>query len=200
MKIICVGRNYADHAKELNSPLPTEAVIFMKPDTALLPSGKPFYLPDFSSDLHHELELILKINKEGKNIEEKFANKYYDEITVGIDFTARDIQNKLKDKGLPWELAKSFDGSAAVGKFIFIKGMNEINFHLDINKKQVQKGATKDMIFSFDKIVSFISRYITLRKGDLVYTGTPAGVSRINVNDVLEGYIENEKLLEVKIK
>lgn len=203
MKIICVGRNYADHAKEMNSYVPSEPVIFMKPDTALLQSGKPFYLPSFSSEIHHEIELVLKINKEGKNIQEQFAHKYYDEITVGIDFTARDLQNKFKAQGLPWELCKSFDGSAAAGKFIpksDLKNISDISFHLDINGKQVQQGDTKDLLFSFDAVISFVSRYITLRTGDLIYTGTPSGVGHVHANDVLEGYIEKNKLFEIKIK
>lgn len=203
MKIICIGQNYLEHIKELNSALPEEPVFFLKPDTALLTEGKPFYLPDFSNDIHHEVEIVLKINRVGKNIEEKFAHKYYSEITVGIDFTARDIQKAQKTKGLPWEKAKSFDFSAPMGKFVSkskFAQMDNINFNLDINGKTVQKGNTNDLLFSFDKIIAFISRFITLRIGDLIYTGTPVGVGAVKIGDKLEAFLEGEKLLAFDVK
>ena len=198
MKILCIGQNYLDHIKELNSAIPDEPVFFLKPETALILDNKPFTLPDFSSDIHHEIEVVLKINRDGKNITENNAHEYYDELTVGIDFTARDLQKQLKAKGLPWEKAKAFDGAAPVGKFIskkIVSSMNNINFHLDINGKAVQIGNTRDLIFSFDKIISFVSQFITLKKGDLIFTGTPAGVSRVDKGDRLEAFLENEKLL-----
>jgi 2-keto-4-pentenoate hydratase/2-oxohepta-3-ene-1,7-dioic acid hydratase in catechol pathway len=203
MKIIAIGRNYAEHAKELNNPVPTVPVIFMKPDTALLKDNKPFYLPDFSNDVHHEIEVVLKVSKEGKHIDEKFAAGYFDEIAIGIDFTARDIQQKHKEKGLPWELAKAFDNSAPISNFIpkdkFVDLYN-MNFKLDINGEARQVGNTKDLLFSFEKIIAFVSKYITLKKGDLIYTGTPEGVAKVNEGDHLEGYLENEKLLDFYIK
>ena len=203
MKIIAIGRNYAEHAKELNNPVPTTPVIFMKPDTALLKDNKPFYHPDFSDDIHHEVEIVLKINKEGKHISEKFAASYYEEIGLGIDFTARDIQARHKEKGLPWELAKSFDSSAAISTFISkvqFADIYNINFKLDINGETRQNGNTKNLLFSFEHIIAFVSRYITLKKGDLIFTGTPQGVGRVNIGDHLEGYIENEKRLDFYIK
>ncbi len=203
MKIIAVGRNYPEHAKELNNEIPTEPVIFLKPDTSLLSNNQPFYLPDFSKDIHHEVELVLKICKEGKHISEKYANNYYEEIGIGIDFTARNIQHKLKLKGLPWELAKGFDNAAPIGKFLLkssFADLKNIHFHLDINGKTVQTGNTSELLFSFDDIISFVSQYITLRKGDLIYTGTPSGSGPVVVGDKLQGYIENNKLLEFEIK
>jgi 2-keto-4-pentenoate hydratase/2-oxohepta-3-ene-1,7-dioic acid hydratase in catechol pathway len=203
MKIIAIGRNYAEHAKELNNPVPTVPVIFMKPDTALLKDNKPFYLPDFSNDVHHEIEVVLKVSKEGKHIDEKFAAGYFDEIAIGIDFTARDIQQKHKEKGLPWELAKAFDNSAPISNFIpkdKFADLYNMNFKLDINGEARQVGNTKDLLFSFEKIIAFVSKYITLKKGDLIYTGTPEGVAKVNVGDHLEGYLENEKLLDFYIK
>ena len=203
MKIICIGRNYAEHAKELNSDIPSEPVFFLKPDTALIKDNQPFYYPDFSKEIHHEVELVLKISKVGKNIQPQFANKYYDEIGIGIDFTARDIQAECKKKGLPWERAKAFDGSAPIGKFIDKKQFadeNTINFWLTLNGNTVQKGTTKDLLFSFDKIIAYVSKYITLKTGDLIYTGTPEGVGSVAIGDKLEAYIENEKLLEFEIK
>ncbi len=203
MKIICIGRNYAEHAKELNNAVPTEPVFFMKPDTALIRNGQPFYHPDFSNDIHHEIELVLVICKTGKNIDDKFASKYYNKIAIGVDFTARDLQNTAKEKGLPWEKAKAFDGSAPLGESVdvsTIKDVNNINFHLEINGKTVQQGNTKDLLFSFDKIIAYISRYITLKTGDLIYTGTPAGVGKVNIGDKLEGFIEGNKMLELAIK
>ncbi|MEY5069617.1 MAG: hypothetical protein RLZ47_1479 [Bacteroidota bacterium] len=203
MKIICIGRNYAEHAKELNNPVPTVPVIFMKPDTAILKDNKPFYHPDFSNDIHHELEIVLKIAKEGKHIAEKFAHKYYNEIGLGIDFTARDIQQKHKEKGLPWELAKSFDHSAPISHFITkdqFKDLYQLNFHLDLNGQTVQKGNTSDLLFQFEKLIAFVSQYITLKKGDLIFTGTPEGVGKVNIGDHLVGYLEGEKLLDFVIK
>lgn len=202
MKILCVGRNYSDHAKELGNEVPENPVIFSKPDTALLKNGDDFYLPDFSNDVHHEAELVIKINKMGKKIQEKFARNYFSEIGIGVDFTARDIQNQLKTKGLPWELAKGFDGSAPIGNFISIEhiDLTNINFSLTKNGQVVQQGNTSQMIFSFEKIVSFVSQYFTLKVGDLIYTGTPAGVSKVNIGDKLEGFIEDQKLLSFEVK
>ncbi|WDF79446.1 fumarylacetoacetate hydrolase family protein [Mucilaginibacter sp. KACC 22773] len=203
MKIIAIGRNYAEHAKELNNPVPTVPVIFMKPDTALLKDNKPFYHPDFSEDIHHEIELVLKVSKEGKHIGEKFAAGYYDEIGLGVDFTARDIQARHKEKGLPWELAKAFDGSAPISSFVpksKFADIYNINFKLDINGETRQQGNTNMLIFSFESIIAFVSRYITLKKGDLIFTGTPAGVGRVKVGDRLEGYIGDEKMLDFWVK
>ena len=203
MKIICIGRNYAEHAKEMNSPVPSEPVFFLKPDTALIKDNQPFYYPDFSKEIHHEVEIVLKINKPGKNISTGFANKYYDEIGIGIDFTARDIQAICKEKGLPWEKGKAFDGSAPVGQFVNknkFSDINNINFHLTINGNTVQKGSTKDLLFSFDKVISYISTFITLKTGDLIFTGTPEGVGPVVIGDRLEAYIENEKLINFEIK
>jgi 2-keto-4-pentenoate hydratase/2-oxohepta-3-ene-1,7-dioic acid hydratase in catechol pathway len=203
MKIICIGRNYAEHAKEMNAAVPTEPVFFLKPDTALLKDNQPFYYPDFSKEIHHEIELVLKITKNGKNIDEAFAHKYYDEIGIGIDFTARDIQATCKEKGLPWEKAKAFDNAAPLGQFIDkkkIKDLQTINFQLLINGKMVQKGNTKDLLFSFDTIIASVSKFITLKTGDLIYTGTPEGVGPVKIGDRLEGYLEKEKLLDFEIK
>lgn len=203
MKIIAVGRNYAEHAKELNNPVPASPVIFMKPETAVLKDNKPFYHPEFSQDIHYEIEIILKVCKEGKYIPEKFAGNYFDEIGLGVDFTARDIQQKHKEKGLPWELAKSFDNSAPVSRFMpkdHFADLYNINFSLKLNEQIVQKGNTKDLIFSFERLIAFISGYITLKKGDLIFTGTPQGVGKINIGDRLSGYIENEKLLDFEVK
>ncbi len=203
MKIICIGRNYAEHAKEMNAAAPTEPVFFLKPDTAQIKNDQPFYYPDFSKEIHHEVELVLKINKPGKNIEVQFANKYYDEIGIGIDFTARDIQAKCKEKGLPWEKAKAFDGSAPIGKFIDkkkIADINNINFQLTINDKLVQKGSTKDLLFTFDSIIAYVSKFFTLKKGDLIYTGTPEGVGPVAIGDKLQASIEKEILLSFEIK
>ena len=180
MKIICIGRNYAEHAKELNNVIPGVPVFFLKPDTAVLPKDKAFYLPDFSKDIHHEIELVLKINKEGKNISEEFANRYFDKISVGIDFTARDIQQYQKENGLPWEPAKAFDYSAPCGEFVSLASLDDsenINFKLKVNGNVVQVGNSNLMIFNFAKVISYVSKFITLRKGDLIYTGTPSGVA-----------------------
>ncbi len=202
MKILCVGRNYSEHAKELGNAVPENPVIFSKPDTALLKNGEPFYHPDFSNDIHHEVELVIKISKMGKKIQSKFARNYFSEIGLGIDFTARDTQSKLKEKGLPWELAKAFDGSAPIGDFINVEGkdLTNINFGLKKNGEVVQQGNTSQMIFPFEDIVSFVSQYFTLKVGDLIYTGTPAGVSKINIGDKLEGFIENQTMLICEVK
>jgi acylpyruvate hydrolase len=203
MKIIAIGRNYAEHAKELNNPVPTTPVIFMKPDSALIKDNKPFYHPDFSTDIHHEIELVLKICKEGKHISEKFASNYYDEIGLGIDFTARDIQNRHKEKGLPWELAKAFDGSAPISTFLpkmQFADLYNINLRLDINGETRQNGNTKDLLFSFEQLIAFVSQYFTLKKGDLIFTGTPPGVSKVSVGDRLEGYLQDQKLLDFYVK
>lgn len=203
MKIIAIGRNYAEHAKELNNPVPSVPVIFMKPDTAILKDNKPFYLPEFSQDVHHEIEIVLKVSKEGKHINEKFASGYYEEVALGVDFTARDIQQQHKEKGLPWELAKAFDNSAPISNFIpksNFKDIYQLNFKLDINGQTRQQGNTQDLLFSFEQIIAFVSRYITLKKGDLIFTGTPQGVGRVNIGDRLEGYLENEKMLDFYVK
>jgi len=203
VKIICIRRNYTEHAAELKNEVPGEPVFFMKPDIAVLPKGKDFYIPDFSSDIHHEVELVLRVCKEGKHIAEEFASKYYDQITVGLDFTARDIQQKQKEKGLPWEPAKAFDSSAPVGDFIPLTGIkdnNNIDFELKKNGVTVQSGQSAMMIFSFEKIISFVSRYVTLRKGDFIFTGTPKGVSRVKAGDQLEAFLEGKSLLKVTVK
>ena len=202
MKIICIGRNYAEHAKELNNDVPSEPVVFLKPETCLLAPRMPFFYPDFSKDIHHEAEVVIKINRVGKHTLEQFAHKYYHELSIGIDFTARDLQKEVKEKGLPWERAKSFDGAAPVGKFIDKKNidLNKLNFKLSKNGKEVQVGNTSNMIFSFDYLVSYVSHFITLKKGDLIFTGTPAGVGKIQKGDELLGYIENEQLLRVLVR
>lgn len=203
MKVIAVGRNYVDHAKELNNPVPSSPVIFMKPDTAVLKDNKDFYYPAFSTDVHYEVELVLRICNEGKHVSTKFAHKYYDAIGLGIDFTARDIQAKHKEKGLPWELAKSFDHSAVIGQFIpkeqFADEKN-INFSMQKNGTRVQEGNTRDMIFDFSTLIAFISQYITLRKGDLIYTGTPVGVGPIAIGDKFTGFVEDQQLFSCLIK
>lgn len=203
MKIIAIGRNYAEHAKELNNPVPSIPVIFMKPDTALLKDNKPFYHPDFSQDIHHEIEIVLKVSKEGKHISEKFASNYFEEIALGIDFTARDIQTRHKEKGLPWELAKAFDNSAPVSNFLpkaQFADLYNLSFNLNVNGAARQQGNTKDILFSFETIIAFVSQYITLKKGDLIFTGTPQGVAKVNVGDRLEGYLQEEKLLDFYVK
>lgn len=200
MKIICIGRNYSEHAKELGNEIPENPVIFMKPDTAVL-KGNDFYIPEFSNDIHYELEVVLKISKGGKYIQKETANKHYDEIALGIDFTARDLQSELKSKGLPWELAKGFDGSAVVSSF-FKKdnfSLETLQFSLLKNKEKVQDGNTKDMMFNFDEIIAFASQYFTLRVGDLIFTGTPKGVGKVDENDILEAYLEEEKILDIRI-
>ncbi len=203
MKIICIGRNYTEHAKELNNPLPEEPLFFMKPDTALLIRNRPFYIPDFSNEIHYETELVIKISKNGKNIQEKFAHNYYDKITLGIDFTARDIQKKCKEKGHPWEIAKAFDNSAPISTFIPVSELKErenIKFHMDLNGKRVQTGNSRDMIFSFEKIISYVSKFIYLKMGDIIFTGTPAGVGKVNIGDRITAYLEERKMLDFMIK
>lgn len=203
MKIFAIGQNYIEHNKELNSPNPTEPVVFMKPDTAALKSNKPFFLPDFSDEIHYETELIVKINRIGKNIAPKFAHRYYDEIGLGVDFTARDIQRKLKDEGKPWEICKAFDNSAVIGNFIAKEELNDvqnIDFHLDLNGKTVQKGNSSDMIFRIDELVAHVSKYFTLKIGDILFTGTPVGVGKVNVGDQLQGYIFDKKMFDFKVK
>ncbi|MBN2480596.1 MAG: fumarylacetoacetate hydrolase family protein [Bacteroidales bacterium] len=203
MKIICIGRNYADHAREMNNLLPADPVFFMKPDSSMLLKNNPFFLPDFSSEIHHEIEVVLKISRLGKNIEARYAHRYYDQITVGIDFTARDLQRKCIQEGRPWEIAKAFDQSAAVGSFIDLDSVPDpkaIHFQLAINKHIVQKGNTKDMIFSFDAIISYISGFMTLKTGDLIFTGTPAGVGPVKIQDHLTATMEGQTLLDFWIK
>ena len=204
MKIICVGRNYVAHAKELNNEIPDEPVLFLKPDTALLRNNDPFYIPEWSNDLHHEVEIVIKINRLGKNVDKKFAHRYYKEIGLGIDFTARDVQNALKDKGLPWEKSKAFDHSAVICReFVNIDSLtdrNIIGFRLDINGKTVQEGNSSLMIFPIDNIISHVSKYFTLKIGDLIYTGTPPGVGETVVGDLLEGFLEGEKVLSMEIR
>ncbi|HFK5584619.1 TPA: fumarylacetoacetate hydrolase family protein [Elizabethkingia anophelis] len=200
MKIICVGRNYTEHAKELKNEIPTEPVLFIKPDTSVL-KGSDFYIPEFSNDIHYELELVIKISKGGKYIQEENAAKHYEQIGLGIDFTARDLQSKLKEKGLPWEKAKGFDGSAVVSDFFSVENFNaeDIHFELKKNNQTVQEGNSKDMIFDINKLIANISQYFTLRVGDLIFTGTPAGVGKVEENDILDAYLENEKLFSVKV-
>jgi 2-keto-4-pentenoate hydratase/2-oxohepta-3-ene-1,7-dioic acid hydratase in catechol pathway len=203
MKIICIGRNYLDHAKELGNKIPTSPLFFLKPDTAIQPKGHPFFIPDFSNNIHFEVELVLKISKNGKNIDEKFAHKYYDEIGIGIDFTARDIQEDCKKNGLPWEKAKGFDGSAQISnEFINKKSLKleDIHFSLNLNNSLMQKGNSKNMIFSFDQIISYISKYYTLRAGDLIYTGTPSGVGKVEIGDNLSCFVNGREMLKVNIK
>jgi 2-keto-4-pentenoate hydratase/2-oxohepta-3-ene-1,7-dioic acid hydratase in catechol pathway len=203
MKIICIGRNYANHIAELQNERPDEPVIFLKPDSAVLPDKAPFVIPEFSSDIHHEIEVIVKINKLGKYIDSKFAHKYYDEIGLGIDFTARDLQSKLKEKGLPWEKAKAFDGSAIIGDFLpknEFSSTENITFELTNNGQTVQKGNTAQMLWKIDEIIAYVSQFFTLKKGDIIFTGTPEGVAKVSPNDVLEGFIENKKVLRLQIK
>ena len=203
MKIICIGRNYTNHIEELQNERPTEPVVFMKPDSAILLKQHPFVIPEFTDDVHHEIEIIVKISKVGKYIEPKFANKYYDEISVGIDFTARDLQNKLKAKGLPWEKAKAFDGSAVVGEFLpksQFSSLENITFELMNNKKTVQKGNTSHMLWKIDELVSYVSQFFTLKIGDIIFTGTPEGVAAVNPDDVLEGFLEGQQLFRIQIK
>lgn len=202
MKIICIGRNYAEHAKELGNEVPENPVIFLKPDTAILKKGTDFYIPEFSNDVHYELEVVLKMSKGGKYIQEENAHKYYEEIGLGIDFTARDLQSSLKSKGLPWELAKGFDGSAVISEFFKKEDYNlsELHFSLNKNNEKVQNGKTSLMIFSPDKIIAFVSQYFTLKAGDFIFTGTPAGVGKVEESDILEGFLENKKVLHLRIK
>jgi len=203
MKIICIGRNYVDHAKELNNPVPKKPVFFLKPDSSIIRKNKPFFLPDFSEDVHFEVELVLKISKLGKCINERFAHRYYQEIGIGIDFTARDLQSECKKKGLPWEIAKAFEGSAPLGKFIKkedLGAMDSIPFRLELNQKTVQKSHSGEMIFSFDQLIAYLSQFFPLKTGDLIFTGTPAGVGPVQKNDHLKAYIGDQLLLDFKVK
>ncbi len=203
MKIICIGRNYTNHIKELGNQNSSEPIFFLKPDTAIQPKGHPFFIPEFSNNIHYEVELVLKINKTGKNIQEKFASNYFTEIGLGIDFTARDIQDKCKEKGLPWEKAKGFDGSAQISENFIDKSdleLNNICFKLVRNSRIVQKGNSKEMLFTFDKIVSYVSKFYTLKIGDLIYTGTPEGVGKVEIGDNLKGYIGNKEMFNIRIK
>ncbi|MEE3038112.1 MAG: fumarylacetoacetate hydrolase family protein [Bacteroidota bacterium] len=203
MKIICIGRNYAKHAYELANETPKEPVFFLKPDTAIPQTGYPFFIPDFSENIHYEVEVVVRINRLGKHIDERFAHKYYSDIGLGIDFTARDLQEKLKSQGLPWEKAKGFDGSAAVSKHFISKDkvdVSNLNFSLVKNGKIVQQGNTKDMLFTIDKLIAYISTFITIKIGDLIFTGTPSGVGSVVKGDLLEGYVQDEKMLKVRIK
>ena len=203
MKIICIGRNYVDHIRELNNAIPTSPVFFLKPDSALLIRNRPFYYPSFSKAIHYEVELVLKICKVGKNIQKRFAHTYFDEIGIGLDMTARDLQDSAKQKGLPWAIAKGFDQSAPIGIFLSKENFNDlknIDFHLDLNGNTVQQGNSSLMIYGFDEIIEYISRFMTLRTGDYIFTGTPAGVGPVMVGDKLEAYIGEEKLLSCPIK
>lgn len=204
MKILAVGLNYESHNKEMKRTFSTDKpVIFMKPESALLKDGKPFFIPEFSNEVHYETEIVIRINRLGKHIEERFAHRYYNDLTVGIDFTARDLQRDLKAKGLPWEIAKGFDGSAVIGSFIpkqEVPDIQNINFHLNINSNTLQRGNTSDMIYTVDKIIAYVSQFFTLKIGDLIFTGTPAGIGPVNIDDHLDGYIESEKLLSFNVK
>ncbi len=203
MKIICIGRNYAAHAAELKNAVPKNPMIFMKPATALLLKNKPMYIPEFTNDLHYEAEIVLKIAKNGRHVQPEFASEYYTQIAFGIDFTARDLQSKLKEKGHPWEIAKGFDNSAGLSEFINISDLENkehIHFHLDLNGKTVQKGTTEDLIFDFNTLIVYISKFFKLQQGDIIYTGTPAGVGPVKIGDKLEGYIEAKKMLGCEIK
>lgn len=203
MKIICIGRNYIKHAQELNNELPEKPVFFLKPDTALILNNKPFFYPAFSNNIQHEIELVIQINRLGKYIDSKYAHRYYDKIGLGIDFTARDLQNEQIEKGLPWEISKAFDNSAPISKFINkneFNDINNLNFNLKVNNEIRQKGNTSEMIFSIDEIIEFVSQFITLKIGDLIFTGTPAGVGEVKIGDYLQAYLENEKLMDFYIK
>lgn len=203
MKILAIGQNYVEHNKELNSKHPSEPVVFMKPDSALLRNNKPFYIPDFTDELHYETELIVKINRLGKNIAPKYAHRYYAEIGLGVDFTARDLQRKLKENGHPWEIAKAFDNAAVVGQFLPVSELGDVQniaFRLDINGNTVQQGNSKDMIFPISELIAYTSRFFTLKIGDFLYTGTPAGVGKVHPGDRLEGYIFDHKMFDFKIK
>lgn len=203
MKIICIGRNYANHAKEMNASVPEVPLFFMKPETALLPKRNPFYYPNFTKDLHFECELVVRISKLGKNISERFAHEYYNEIGLGIDFTARDLQAKCKEKGHPWEIAKAFEHSAPLSEKFIDKNtlnLNDLNFHLLKNGETVQNGNISDMIFTIDQLIAYVSQFMTLKIGDLLFTGTPEGVGPVQIGDHLEGFIEGEQLLNLKIK
>lgn len=203
MKIICIGRNYTDHIKELENERPTDPVVFLKPDTSILLKRQPFFIPDFSNDVHHEVEVLVKISKVGKHIAKKFAHKYYDDISLGIDFTARDLQAELKAKGLPWEKAKAFDGAAVIGEWLpksSFENLDNLNFSLRKNEGIVQSGNTSLMLWKIDEIIEYISKYFTLKIGDIIFTGTPAGVGKVVANDRLEGFIEDQKLFLITVK
>jgi 2-keto-4-pentenoate hydratase/2-oxohepta-3-ene-1,7-dioic acid hydratase in catechol pathway len=203
MKLICIGRNYTGHIQELENEKPKDPVVFLKPDTAILLKKQPFFIPDFSDDVHYEVEVLVKIKKVGKHIDKKFAHKYYDDIGLGIDFTARDLQAQLKAKGLPWEKAKAFDGAAVIGNWLpktNFQNIDEINFSLKQNDAIVQTGNTALMLWKIDELIEYVSKYFTLKIGDIIFTGTPAGVGKVFANDILKGYIENEELFSIKIK
>lgn len=203
MKILAIGRNYVEHIEELQNERPTEPVVFMMPDTAILKNNEPFYYPDFTNDIHHEVEILIKISKEGKFIEEKFAHRYYEEIGIGIDFTARDLQQKAKEKGLPWTIAKGFNGSAPISYFVpksNYPSLQDLNFSLNVDGVLKQKGNTKMMLFSFDFIITYLSRFFTLKKGDIIFTGTPKGVGPVKPGNKLEAFLEDQKLLEFEVK
>jgi 2-keto-4-pentenoate hydratase/2-oxohepta-3-ene-1,7-dioic acid hydratase in catechol pathway len=203
MKIICIGRNYTEHIEELANERPTEPVVFLKPDTSILLKKQPFFIPDFSDDVHHEVEVLVKIDRIGKYIDSKFSHKYYSQIGLGIDFTARDLQAKLKAKGLPWEKAKSFDGAAVVGNWVDkskFESMDTLNFHLEKNGEKVQDGHTANMLWKIDEIIAYVSQYFTLKIGDIIFTGTPSGVAKVLPNDTLEGFLEDEKLFSIRVK
>ena len=203
MKIICIGRNYLKHAREMDSAVPTEPIFFLKPESAIIKKNKPFFIPDFSEEIHHEVELVLQICRLGKSITPEFAHRYYDKVGIGIDFTARDIQRKCKENGLPWEKAKAFDGAAPLGKFVEKENLGDvdnIDFKLEINENTLQHGNTKDLIFPFDELIAYVSRFFTLKTGDLIFTGTPEGVGAVNRNDELKAYINNELLLDFIVK
>lgn len=203
MKLICIGRNYTEHIEELENEKPTDPVVFLKPDTSILLKKQPFFIPEFSNDVHHEVEVLVKINRVGKYIDKKFAHKYYNEIGLGIDFTARDLQSKLKEKGLPWEKAKSFDGAAVIGKWVpksEFEDINDINFYLKKNEELVQQGVTSNMLWKVDELIEYVSKYFTLKIGDVIFTGTPAGVGKVVANDKLKGFIEDRELFSITVK
>jgi len=199
MKIICIGRNYMEHAKELNNPVPTKPMFFVKPDTALLRTSM-FYIPPFSNNIHYELELVVKIKKVGKSISKRFAHKYYDEISLGLDLTARDLQEECKEKGMPWEIAKGFDSSAPIGKWYQKKDLKSLDFYLLKNGEKVQEGNPSQMVFDIDRIIEYVSKFMTLKKGDLIFTGTPSGVGKMEVNDVFEAYLDGRKTIDLRVK
>ena len=199
MKIICIGRNYVEHAKEFNNPVPTKPMFFVKPDTALLRTHM-FYIPPFSNNIHYELELVVKIKKVGKSISKRFAHKYYDEISLGLDLTARDLQEECKEKGMPWEIAKGFDSSAPIGKWYQKKDLKSLDFYLLKNGKKVQEGNPSQMVFDIDRIIEYVSKFMTLKKGDLIFTGTPSGVGKMEVNDVFEAYLDGKKTIDLRVK